>query len=232
LPTIPRQGSAQPETVSSTSFYGLLGGSANNNNFQWDGMATLPGNTYDVHNVFVSPVSSSGMTFCKAQQNTYSGSCNSSSSNIMFSTTTFAYATTPNGLGPYSVYNGGDMTPSTSVGTFGSRRFSQQSMVGDGYNDSYCVATYGKGWRIPTDIEVGKPNSSVDNGTPPLNIGYVGTTNTQMWSSTQGCNGSSCYNYMRQVWRLDNSSHTWPWSSGYLDVTNGNSVRCIYTGGI
>jgi hypothetical protein len=179
LPTISRQGSVQPETVSATNFYGYLGGSANNNNFQWDGLATLPGNTYDVHNVFVSPISPT-LNYCQMLQNNYSGSCNSSSSNITYATTTFAYSTTPNGLGPYSVYNGNDLTPTNSTGSFGNRRYSQQSMVGDGFNDSYCVATYGKGWRIPTDIEVGRPNNLNDNGTPPLNPGYVGTTNEQM----------------------------------------------------
>ncbi|HRS54674.1 MAG TPA: hypothetical protein P5250_08200 [Bacteroidales bacterium] len=233
LPTISRQGSVQPETVNATNFYGYLGGSASNNKFQWDGLATLPGNIYDVYNVFVSPVSPV-LNYCQVLQYSYSGLCNSSSSDITYATTTFSYANTPNGLGPYNVYNGGDLIPTTVTGSFGARRYSQQSMVGDGYNDSYCVATYGKGWRIPTDIEVGRPNNLNDNGTPPLNPGYVGTTNIQMWTSTIACQsgGGTCYTYYRQTWRLDNSSYTWPWSSGQLGIETAKSTRCIYTGGL
>lgn len=232
LPTISRLGSAQPETVSASSFFGYSGGSANNNNFQWDSQATLPGNTYDVDKVFVSPVSAA-MNYCKALQNSYTGACNNSESSITYATTTFCYPTTPNTKGPHTVWTGGDLVPYTVTGSFGNRRYSQQSMDGDGYNDSYCVATYGKGWRIPTDIEIGRPNNLNDNGNPALNTGYLGTTNVQMWSSTIACQsgGGTCYNEYRMPWRLDNSSHTWPWSAGMPQVDSSHPVRCIYTEG-
>lgn len=232
LPTIPRIGVAQPETVNGTAFYGFSGGSASNNNFQWDGVATLPGNVYDVDKVFVSPVSSSGLNYCKALYNAYSGPCNNSESAIMMDNTDLAYATTPNGNGPYSVYSGQDYTPTNNTGSFGNRQYSQQSVEGNVYK-SYCVATYGNGWRMPTDIEVGRPNNQNDNGTPALNPGYLGTTNVQMWSTTSACQsgGGTCYNYYRMTWRLNNSSHTWPWSNGQPEVSTANFSRCIYAGG-
>jgi len=231
LPTIKRLDSSQPETANATSFFGFSGGSANNNNFQWDGQTLLSNNIYDVGKVFVSPVSATAMNYCRTLNANHSGTCNSSSSSFRFNTGGFAYPTTPNTAGPHTAWTGGDLMPTNNTPGFGNRRYSQQSLIAGDFN-SYCVQTYGNGWRLPTDIEVGRPNNQIDAGVQTLNTGYLGTTNIQMWTSTLGCNSSgSCWTELRHAWRLNNASHTWPWSSGQLQIDFNNSVRCIYAGG-
>ena len=235
LPTISRQGSPQPETVNDNSFYGFNGGSASNTNFQWDSQVTLSNHVFDVRNMFVSPLTTSGMTYCALMQTDMS-SCSSSQTNgndnpIQYpQNAVFAYTSTPNGTGPYYMNNGQDLVPSQSITNFGNKRVSQQALTTDGFKKSYCVETYGNGWRLPTDIEVGRPNSLKDNGTPALNTGYLGTNDVQVWTTAYGCQdgGTTCYVYYRQTYRNNNAQHTWPWSSGQLQFNTANHARCVY----
>lgn len=88
-------------------------------------------------------------------------------------------------------------------------------------NKSYCVSTYGNGWRLPTDVEVGHTNEARDPG-----VGFDGvyggaSSAIYMWTSVRATAASNRFRT-----RIDGTVD-WELST----ILNSNYVRCVYWGG-
>lgn len=215
------------EVVNSSSFYGYSGGSADNSNYQWDGQ---PNNSvsqpsiFDMFNMFISPVSTNDMNFCSAMNY---ASPNCSSTKIDGPDSTLAYPLNTPLSGTYNLTTASEQVNAGSIMGGGTNYFSQQQLDPVSVQ-SYCVASYGKGWRLPTDIEMGH------------------TTNTYGWSmgidaSYNASAGGGDYHLWTSSRELPNGSGgrfiLWPlgtYQNGYWDGNNvgatNQKVRCVYQG--
>jgi len=102
---------------------------------------------------------------------------------------------------------------------------SQQQLDDNGHR-SYCVATYGRGWRLPTDIEMGH------------------TTDSHGWGAgldpTYNTNGGSYRLWSSSRYLPINDGHLfilWPLGTGQNGYWDGNGVgadnqrtRCVFPG--
>ncbi|MBU0765652.1 MAG: immunoglobulin domain-containing protein [Bacteroidetes bacterium] len=205
--------------VTASTFYGYSGGgSASNSNFQWDEEQWPVGNrgvnydeTYDVDKLFVSPAAAAGRNLCEEYDNGFSGPC---SGNITIADQVL-YTTAPFSLIVAGSY---DLCAYAHQGNVGVQRtgtnypyIGQQSLLGN----TYCVATYGKGWRLPTDLEAGHTANLV------CHDGYKGTTAIYMSTTT---NNSTTI--PSRVWYLRLSDYNWSVSGCTFDTYD----RCVYAG--
>jgi len=145
-------------TVDATSFFGFgIGGSMNGTQFNYDETPLPPANRgvnyatiYDRTNMFVSPFSSFQMSYCRAMQNTHSGTCTNSAGTYTLNNPT-VYPAGPAG-GTYTIHQSDGKFDAGKVDSGAdNERIHQQSLEAG----SYCNTTYGKGWRIPTKMEFG-----------------------------------------------------------------------------
>lgn len=177
------------QTVNALSFYGFSGGSADDGNYQWDGDAipeAYRGPDYhprwDRHNMFVSP-SFTGLTFCQVLQYTYTGSCYDDG--LVTIEAPVVYPDAEPGPGSYAIWFGEEFIEQGNVNTgVNIDKASQQSLE----SGSYCTTMYGKGWRIPTDVEVG--HRSNECGIPgDFDQGYITPgANDYFYTSSAYCN--------------------------------------------
>ncbi|GIV35098.1 MAG: hypothetical protein KatS3mg031_2633 [Chitinophagales bacterium] len=223
------------QTVASNSFPGYgTNTSWNSNAFQWDDQNVLSSSVYDAYPLFVSPLSAVGMTFCKAMENDYAGNCPlTTSSNatdcvvIDGDSSTLLYAPPPYN-DSYDVSGKGNTNcPAEGMINAGSLKTGctaideifQQQQLDAASDKSYCQATYGKGWRLPTDIEMGHTNDCTTTGNG-FDDGFRGNTSFTIWSSAKG-NGD----YRR--WGMNISTGSWA-NTIPINVSTTVRVRCVY----
>jgi len=208
---------------------------------------------FDARNIIVSPISSGSMTYCKALDDNGGSAllCNSTSPNscikIDGSSAALAYPSwspAPTSLTTYNVWTNGTGSGCTVTGTMelidyggalngtNNDYISQQNLLpGNVTNQSYCVKTFGKGWRLPTDVEMGHTNDNTGLGQGfdnPYRTESSFTTSRIIWTSSQ-FNTS-----INQRWsvRIDNSASFGQWqTSGFNTVSLSRYVRCVYNGG-
>ena len=209
------------QTVLDSTFYGFgLGGSPNNSNYQFDKQTQLAQpNYFDVKNLFVSPVSAAQMSYAKALQNT-SNYCNYGNCHAIVDgpDSTLAYPNYNPQADTFNLWIGEDLINAGAIKGVYSQRISQQQLDNTP-NKSYCVATYGKGWRLPTDIECGhfNDNTGINNG---WHNSYQGTSLNYMWTSSL----FKCYPVKR--WPVRICDGTWENCAGF--IYSFNRVRCVF----
>ena len=212
------------ETVNENTFYGFgIGGNPSDTAYQWDAQKViLQPNIFDVPDIFVSPVSSSLMNYGRAIQ--YNNSlCVSDNCPVIIDgpVSTLAYPDNTPINGTYEAWTGEELINAGDIkGTGLDQKISQQQLDTT-ENMSYCVATYGRGWRLPTDIEAGHLNDIQGTGNGWHN-GYKGTLLNYMWTS------SLFISYTVKRWPLCLSDGCWENCAGFLYVNN--YVRCVFPG--
>ena len=208
--------------VDNKILFGLgIGGLINDTSYNYDNQTILSGNSVaDASPLFVSPVSSTGMSFAKALQNngSYCGWANCYAQ-INGPLSTLAYPGYQPDTGYFNIWAGEELINMGPIkGTSLDQKISQQQL-GTGSNQSYCVATYGQGWRLPTDMEAGHTNDSEGTGNGFQDV-YQSSTNGYMWTSTL------FKSYTVKRWAVGFNSGYWENCSGFVYVNN--RVRCVY----
>jgi hypothetical protein len=186
--------------VNTATFYGYgVGGASSSNNFQWDGQTVSP-SLWDVGKLFVSPGGVT-MNYCKAIYNNYSGPCDGTNSSVVISAPTVYGMKSP---GTYTAWTGQELF------TGGSDLIAEQSLE----SGSYCTAAFGKGWRLPTDNEVGHTNALSGTG-----YGYdTGYAPSQVRTSCQFQSDPT------RRWHVNGNTY-WE-NDGYLNAVK--EVRCVF----
>ncbi|MCK5293649.1 MAG: hypothetical protein KAJ49_03275, partial [Arcobacteraceae bacterium] len=89
-------------------------------------------------------------------------------------------------------------------------------------NTSYCVETYGEGWRIPTIYEMGKTNNNNRDTAEASGLGYLpsymGDTSTVIWTS------SMYRNVALKLWITRSNDSL----MRYKDKKEEAYIRCVY----
>ena len=225
------------EVVNKTAFYGFSGGNLDNSKYQWDGqknsVIAVSGSVFDMTNLFVSPLSSGTMTYAQAINAASSAACtNSSNSNVTIDgdPQTLVYPGLTPLAGTFNLWNGEELVSSgalknsaSSFGAFNNEYSSQQQMVFT-VNQSYCVSTYGQGWRLPTDIEIGHTVNSYSPAAPTtIDPGYQGTSGQIFTSSRFYYPGYAFYK-----WYVVISNGAWNNTDQWTKTQY--QVRCVYSG--
>ncbi len=210
--------------VSSSNFFGFSGGAPSAKDFQWDNVDldfSHRGPSYDLMwdkiNMFVSPLSDSRLSICEVLDNTTAGLNCKLSTPINLENPVYEY-------NPYGNYVSSGTYPLADIimnqGTVDFGGFDeyiyQQSRVG-----SYCVNTYGNGWRLPTATEIGK-----EDDLPVMSF----STNPAYFENGTGTIWTS------SLWQINNSAWEFKGSNSIIDVnlnnsylTTNNYVRCVYS---
>ncbi|NLA24583.1 MAG: T9SS type A sorting domain-containing protein [Bacteroidales bacterium] len=206
------------------NFYGFgQNGSASDTLFQWDNQKLLPFDSeFEQTKLFVSPLSQESMHYGNAinynSNNCYYGDC---PIELSGSEESLAYPNHSPKLGVFDAWTGQELI---DVGNLKESAFFQkvaQQQLGESENQSYCVKTYGYGWRLPTDMEVGHFNDEehLDNG---FDIAYSGNEACYLWTSSL----FKVYDVKR--WTVHNVTGDWENCAGFL-YTYSNRVRCVYS---
>jgi len=212
-----KAGGANGFAVNANSFYGFQGGSASDSNFQWDGASKIAQpSVFDVPNMFISPMLQQSMSYCQIMQFNNS-SC--SSTVIDGPADTLAYPNHSPKAGTYNLVSGGDLVAAPNLKGNGATQYISQQQLGDGPNKSYCVATYGKGWRMATDVEMGHTTDEMDQF---AEIGYMGTSSYRVRSST------AWPGLFDQRWCP--YSNTGSFNQCNVPATGSRRVRCVFPG--
>lgn len=224
------------ELVDRNSFYGFNGGSKSNTSYQWDGQRNTSltdiNSIFDMRNLFVSPISSSQMTYAQAINANTGGLCtNSSNSSIVIDlpNSSLAYPNLSPKSGSFNLWNGeelvtgGNLKNSSYTFDNSKNEFFSQQQLDSTTNISYCVKTYGRGWRLPTDIEIGNQNNTYQpSATSNIDQGYQGAT-SQIFTSTQ----FHYPDFSFYKWYVTNTGN---WNN--IDQWNKTEYycRCVYQG--
>lgn len=212
--------------VSNTNFFGFSGGTPSSNNFQWDNVGLAFSGTgaqydfqWDKLNMFVSPFSPYPMDICNVLDfKGYSGVCNNLTQIPIDDP---IYPSNPNLSGNY-VGNGlhtiDDLIMDQgNVDVGGDLDYVIQQSNND---NTYCVHTYGKGWRLPTATELGK-----DHDFPSMNFntnpGYFENSTGVIWTSSLWQNNNSFWEAIGNF-----SSTTIAINNNFYNTHN--YVRCVY----
>lgn len=223
--------------VNKNEFYGFKGGNPDHSKFQWDGMANsiVPQpSIYDQTKMFVSPVSKDSMNYTKVMQyNSNLAFKNSAQATITIDgpALTLAYPDSLPHDGEYNLWYGQELVSGgnlkNSAYTFSgdmTEHFSQQQL--DSTADcGYCVAMYGKGWRLPTDIEIGHTtNQYLYSQSTVIDSGYMTKIDFGIWTSTQ----FKYIIYPFYKWYVTTKEGKWnnadQWDKLFF------KVRCVYAG--
>lgn len=218
--------------IDSNAMYGFgQTDSSGNTAFQWDAQSVLTQpNRFDVINMFVSPVSVNKMTFAQALQ--YNNDSCSAYDNcfaiIDGPDSSLAYISDTILNGFYNIGNGEELISAGMLkGNDITQKVSQQQLASTS-NRSYCVETYGEGWRMPTDIEAGHYNDETGTGNG-WDYGYRGDTSLSgyMWTSSVFSLTSTQNNYTVKRWPVSLKDGTWENCAGFINT--GNYVRCVFS---
>ena len=217
-------GTPDGNTIDESVLYGYgIGGTASDTAFQWDGDTFLyPANDFDVGKMFVSPLSSVKMSYGKAVQNNNSLCVSENCVAIIDGpSSTLAYYGYLPEEGTYQLWTGEELINAGDLKGTGTDQKISQQQLDTTENMSYCVLTYGRGWRLPTDIEVGHINDQeeLDQG---FDEAYRGLKQEYFWTSSL----FKIYNVKR--WAVGISDGFWENCAGFVYV--GNYVRCVYPG--
>jgi hypothetical protein len=225
------------EVVDKTSFYGFSGGTMDNSKYQWDGQKNSaiadPESVFDMTNLFVSPISSGTMTYAEAiNANSVAACTNSSNSNVTIDgdPQTLVYPGLTPSTGTFNLWNGEELVSSgilkNSASSFGANKneYSSQQQMTFTINQSYCVSTYGQGWRLPTDIEIGHTVNSYSPAAPTaIDPGYQGTSGQIFTSSRFYYPGYAFYKWYVVI-------STGAWNNIDQWTKTQFQVRCVYSG--
>lgn len=228
---------------------GGSGGSTNTNLYNFDETAnsctncsSSPRNEFNRYKIFVSPVSASSMTYCDVIDSS-GGTCTGTSPNACIyidgDSTTLAYPTYTPKPNANTVYNAYYPSTNSNLGCsstatqelinlgFGinsgtSDYVSQQQLSppSNSTNKPYCVYTYGKGWRLPTDVEAGHTGEGTTGA--GIDIAYKASSGSNyIWTSNRATSASN-------RWRVQMNS-TGSWNA--RAVNNSEYARCVFDGG-
>lgn len=208
--------------VIDSTFYGFgIGGSPNNNNYQWDAQkVTNQQCDFDMDNLFVSPVSPVHMSYARAIQNNVTSCTYGNCVAIVDGPVeTLAYPDYMPQNDTFQLWTGEDLINAGDIKGSGMATKVSQQQLDTTENMSYCVSTYGQGWRLPTDIEAGHVNDleGMGNG---FHDGFKGNSGDYMWTSSL----FKIYNVKR--WPVGLSDGYWENCAGFVYVHN--LVRCVY----
>lgn len=197
-------------------------GTASDTAFQWDAQ-TFTGSSFDRVNMFVSPLSENSMNYATALSLNagwcYSDTCPAT---ISAPDSTLAWPEDPPFSGIYELWEGEELVNAGDIKGTGTDSKHSQQQLDTGSNQSYCVSHYGRGWRLPTDAEVGHFNDEegLNNG---FDEAYRGTSEDKyLWT----CSLFKVYEVKR--WPARVSDGYWENCSGFLYTPN--YVRCVFCG--
>jgi len=226
------------EVINKTDFYGFSAGVRDNTKYQWDSqknsVLTVNESEFDQTNMFVSPLSSSTMTYAQAININTGGACTSNSnSNVIISGTsqTLLYADKTPATGTFNLWTGGELVyggnlkNSTSTFSGGKDEYFSQQQLMTSENDSYCVSTYGQGWRIPTDIEIGHSTNTYEpSQARTIDLGYQGTSGSIFTSSRFNYPSYGFYK-----WYVNTSDAGGNWNNIDQWSKTLMQVRCVFS---
>jgi hypothetical protein len=208
-------------TVNANTFFGYgLGGSMNGTQFNYDNTPLPPGNrgvnysaVYDRTKMFVSPLSSGSMSYCKAMQNSHASTCTNAAGSYTINSPV-AYSAGPGG-GTYTIHQfDGKFDAGKVDNGSDNEKIHQQSQE----SGSYCNATYGKGWRVPTKMEFGMLIDGAQ-GTPEVVYkdggGYKSMWTSNYWPTSLPYNKQVAY------------TNTYDFNTNNPDTPN--YVRCVFS---
>ena len=213
-------------TVPLGNFYGFMGGSPSPNNFQWDnqllgfsnrGADYSPG--WDKQNMFVSPLSAYTLNICEVLDVNNNGlSCNNS---VLIDVSNPIYSSNFNSSGNYvgsGTYTIDNLIMDQGLVDNGSDNdYIVQQSADD---NSYCVQTYGYGWRLPTATEIGK-ELDLPVSTFSTNPAYFENGTGNIWTSSLWQNNTSWWETLGTSANVNISIN-----SAYYSTSN--YVRCVY----
>ncbi len=231
-----KSGNPNGEVYDKTDFYGFGGGNKDNLKYQWDNQKNSAlgsiESEFDQTKMFVSPLSSGTMTYAQAINIDNGGACTSilnSNISIDGNPQTLLYPEKNPSTGNFNLWNGEDLVYAgilkNSASSFGGNRdeYSSQQQMALTTNKSYCVSTYGQGWRLPTDLEIGHTTNSYSPALPTLiDLGYQGTSGAIFTSSRFYYPGYAFYK-----WYVVISNGAWN-NIDQWDKTKFQ-VRCVYS---
>lgn len=219
-------------TIDSNAMYGFgQTDSSGNTAFQWDAQSVLTQpNRFDVIHMFVSPVSATKMTYARALQHN-NDSCpayDNCYAMIDAPDSSLAYANDSIKHGFYSIGDGEELIYAGVLKENGIPQKISQQQLASTSNRSYCVETYGEGWRLPTDIEAGHYNDETGSGNG-WDYGYRGDTNISgyMWTSSVFSLTSTQSNYTVKRWPVALKNGVWENCAGFIQTNN--YVRCVFS---
>lgn len=220
---IPNLSSSQNgDYIIDSTFFGFgIGGNPDNNNYQWDKQKVIiPQCDFDKDNLFVSPVSSFHMTYGQAIQHN-STYCTWASCEAIVDgpAETLSYRAYSPLNDTFQLWTGEELIDAGDIKGTGTIAKISQQQLDTTPNMSYCVSTYGQGWRLPTDIEAGHYNDLEGPGNGFHN-GYKGNSSDYIWTS------SLFKTYTVKRWPLGLSDGYWENCGGFIYVAN--LVRCVF----
>ncbi|MCK9272583.1 prepilin-type N-terminal cleavage/methylation domain-containing protein [Candidatus Gracilibacteria bacterium] len=204
----------------------IIEGTTNTGVYITNSGAEINFNKDQTNNLFVSPVNTPGFNYCQLLNVSYTGACNDTDTtlNTIILDPKLVYAgNTDTGAVAYNgsqIYSGVEQfIPNnvTKTSTLFIQYISNQS-----YNSgtSFCEQTYGTGWRIPTDYEVGHINDL--DGAQGWNNAYAGTGSVNIWTASR----YQDFTAARAIFNLD----LFNWTGSNIDI-NDKGIRCVFDGG-
>jgi hypothetical protein len=218
-------GSGNGAAVSATNFYGFAGGSPSDSSYHWDAVANAQApqpSVWDVTGMFISPLSGNQFNYCKTL-NWNSPDCNNTI--IDGPVETLAY---PNHSPKNGTYNLNQSAEQIDAGVLvgGQKTWISQQQLDVTAHPSYCVATYGRGWRLPTDIEMGHTTDSHgwNAGIDPSYNAPGGSYHS--WSSSRYLPIAKGYLFI--LWPLGTGQNGY-WDGNGVSANN-QTTRCVFPG--
>ncbi len=214
---------------------------------------------FNASKIFVSPITSA-VTYCKAMDAS-AGACTASSPASCIELDgpqeTFLYKYS--GVSPYpsstTTYNAWENATTNGCASTNTQELinvgqalngtvndyiAQQQLAPSATNETYCVAQFGKGWRMPTDVEVGHTNDNTGTGNGDVKAYRTETTYTSstiIWTSSWFSNSAYNANSSRR-WNVRIDNATFP-SAQYgnwqintaSEISSTRVLRCVFDGG-
>ncbi|MEA3448216.1 MAG: T9SS type A sorting domain-containing protein [Bacteroidota bacterium] len=189
--------------------------------FQWDKQSLIEDSDFDVAPMFISPLSTEAMNYSTAMQyNQNYCTTDSCALEITQPDSMLAWPQHPPYAGSYEMWDGEELINAGDIKGTGTDSKHSQQQLDTGINASYCVSTYGPGWRLPTDVEMGHINDEEGTGNG-FDEAFRGTsTNKYIWT----CSLFKTYEVKRWPARVNDGD--WENCAGFLYVSN--YVRCVY----
>ncbi len=188
--------------------------------FQWDNQVLITG-PFDKGYMFVSPVSQNAMRYSTAlSASTTWCSTDTCPAEINGPDSSIAWPDNPPFSGEYELWDGEELINAGDLKGTGTDSKHSQQQLDTGSNASYCVNTYGRGWRLPTDIEMGHYNDE-EGSCNGFDEAYRGTsTDKYLWT----CSLFKTYTVKR--WPANVNNGYWENCTGFIYTPN--YVRCVF----
>ncbi|MGM0649799.1 MAG: T9SS type A sorting domain-containing protein [Bacteroidota bacterium] len=208
--------------IDTSALYGLgSSGTPTDTAFQWDKQSLVEDSDFDVAPMFISPLSTEAMNYSTAMQyNQNYCTTDSCALEIIQPDSMLAWPQHPPYAGSYEMWDGEELVNAGDLKGTGTDSKHSQQQLDTGINASYCVKTYGPGWRLPTDVEMGHINDGEGTGNG-FDEAFRGTsTSKYMWT----CSLFKTFEVKRWPARVNDGD--WENCAGFLYVSN--YVRCVF----